>query len=198
MRILRCLFAFALVCGFSLTAKADTDFHMVVLDPPGYDVTTISDFSTLSITFNSCVAPGQIPTGSGYNGCFTFQNETGQAITNLEVSVNALISGQTVGCAASGLIDPNTNGPLDIFSNPSCVPLSDGYLLDYTGGEIKPGQIVTIAESGVDAADFPSTTITPTAATPEPSSFILLSTGVLSAGSMLAERRRRLFRSLRK
>jgi hypothetical protein len=182
MRILRFLFAIALACGLSLTAKADSDFRMIVIDPPGYLVTPITDFSTFSISFSPCVSPGQIPSGSGFDGCFSFQNETTAPITSLEVSVNGLVPNQTAGCTPFG-------SGLDIYSTATCSDLPAGYLLDFSGGAIAIGQIVTIAEQGVDPADFPPTTVTPFGApTPEPSSFILLATGALSAGSMLRRR----------
>jgi hypothetical protein len=194
MRILRLLFALALACGLSLTAKADTDFRMIVIDPdPSFPVTPIFDLSSFSVTFASCV-DGQIPSGSGFDGCFTFRNETGQQITSLEINVNALIPGQTAGCAPFG-------SGLDIYSEATCSNNSNnnGYVLNFTDGAIGLGQYVTIAEQGVDPADFPATTVTPmAAATPEPSSFILLATGALSAGSMLNGRRKRMVRSLRK
>jgi hypothetical protein len=200
MRILRYLFAIVLVSGLTGIAKADTDFHMVVLDPPpGYTVYTINDLSTFDVSFTPCVSPGQIPTGAPYEGCFTFQNETPYILDSLTIDVSASIPNQTAGCAASGLTDPTTGDPLDIFSNPMCGGLAQGgYLLTFTGGTIGLGQIVTIAEDGVDPADFPATTATLGAETPEPSSVFLLSTGLLFMGYLFAERRKPAFLTSRR
>src|SRR6201996_6924055 len=139
MKFLRYLHAIVLVYGLTGVAKADSDFHMVVLDPPpGYTVYTINDLDTFSVIFTPCVSPGQIPTGAPYEGCFTFQNETGSLLNSLTIDVSANIpdpttgGNQTAGCAPSGLTDPATGDSLDIFSNPVCGGLSQGgYLLTF-------------------------------------------------------------------
>jgi hypothetical protein len=93
--------------------------------------------------------------------------------------------------------------PLDIFTNPlpTCSTTSTGYLLNYVGGAIKEGEVVTIAEQGVvtDMAGngFPSVTVDPGVA-PEPASISLLSTGIVAAGSLFAQRRRRFSKESRK
>lgn len=186
MRMLRCLFAIALVCGLTCVAKADTDFHMVVLDP-SYSVNVITTTS-FEFTFSPCVSPGQVPVGSGFEGCFTGQNETGGPLTSLLMDIPH-IPGQTAGCALFG-------GGLDIFTGtPTCTSGPDGYVLDFTGGDLAVGGYFTIAESGVCASDFP--TVTAEFNAPEPSSIWLLSTGALMFGFFYTDRRRRAVRASR-
>ena len=185
MKTLRFLFAFVLALGLSPHAKA---FQMVVLDPT-YSIDVITDLSTFSISFSPCVEPGQLPVGTPFAGCFSFQNETGLIITKLDIDVKAVIPGQSAGCALSST-------GLDIFSNPSCSDVTGGYLLSFSGGAITEGEIVTIAESGVDPGAFPATSVTPTGV-PEPSSMYLLSTGLGAVGTFYTGRRRRLIRASR-
>jgi hypothetical protein len=202
MKMLRFLFAFVLAIGLSAFAKAD-DFQMVVLDPTytgTYIIHPLTDLSTFSVTFTECEEPGQLPSGADFDGCYSFQNETKITITGLDISVNGLVPGQTVGCALSST-------GLDIFSDPECSDVTVvtdgtsaivGYLLGFSGGSITPGEIVTIAEKGVDVTEtsFPPTSVTPDVA-PEPSSIYLLSTGICAVGSLCAQRRRRLIRTSR-
>lgn len=202
MRVLRCLFAVALVCGLSGVAKADAvDFQMVVVDPqpPAYLVHIITDDSFI-FSFAPCVSPGQIPTGTNFVGCFTGENETGHALTSLQVFV-PFIPGQVAGCALSGT-------GLDLFTTVTCGSVPGGYLLNFSGGSIPSGDgdhpdddhadrssIFTIAEAGVDPSAFPEVTANfdPVPGVPEPSSVLLLSTGVLmGAAFLVADRRKRL------
>ncbi len=180
MKILRYLLAMAAVAMMSGVAKAD-DFQMVVIDP-GYTVNVITDPS-FTFSLSPCVAPGQVPIGSPYEGCFTGQNETGEALTSLLINIPAIVDDQSVGCALNG-------GGLDYFSNVTCTTGSNGYTLDFTGGSIAIGDVFTIAEAGADPADFPDNINAVGGAAPEPNSFLLMSTGVLSIGLFGAYRRR--------
>jgi hypothetical protein len=181
MKILRYLVAMAVVAMMSGVAKAD-DFQMVVIDP-SYSVNIITDTS-FTFALAACVAPGQVPVGSDYLGCFTGQNETGSALTSLLIDIPALVDGQTVGCALNG-------GGLDYFSNVTCATEPNGYTLDFTDGSIPEGAVFTIAEAGASPSDFPTdNSAIGTSAAPEPNSFWLMSTGVLSIGMFGAYRRR--------
>ena len=175
MRILRCLIAIALAYGLTGVAKAD-DFQMVVIDPT-YSVNVITN-TAFTFSLSPCEAPGQVPVGSDYQGCFTGQNETGQVLTSLQLEI-PLIVGQTAGCALNG-------GGLDLFSDVTCSTGPNGYLLDFSDGDIIGGELFTVAEAGVDPSDFPD--ISASFNTPEPSSIWLLFTGVLSIGLFLARR----------
>jgi len=182
MRILRSFLAIALVAGLSGVAKAD-DFQMVVIDPPTYTVNVITSTS-FTFSLAPCVAPGQVPVGSDYLGCFTGQNETGAALTSLLIDIPALVDSQTATCALNG------NG-LDFFSDVTCDTETDGYTLNFMDGSIPNDAVFTIAEAGADPADFPDDN-SAVANAPEPNSFWLMSTGVLSIGWFGAYRRRKM------
>jgi len=171
MRMLRLVCAFALACGLSAVAKAD-DFQMVVIDPT-YSVNVITS-TAFAFSLAPCVAPGQVPVGSDYLGCFTGQNETGTALTSLFIDIPALVDSQTASCALNG-------GGLDYFEDVTCATTANGYTLDFTDGSIPIGGVFTIAEAGANPSDFPDD-IAAVANTPEPSSIMLLSTGILSMG----------------
>lgn len=206
MRMMHCLLAISLVCGLSGVAKAD-DFQMIVIDPvPSQFVTPITSLD-FTFSFAACHSPSQVPTGSGYVGCFTGENETGVALTSLDmlIPVFSYQGPQTAGCSPFG-------GGLDIFTTITCGTTPDGkdFFLDFRGGSIptatdcdhdgdsgknaddlacNTASIFTIAEAGVPPADFPEVHVIANAA-PEPNSFWLLSTGVLSIGMFGAYRRR--------
>jgi hypothetical protein len=189
MRVYRCLFAAALLCGLTGIAKAD-DFQMVVIDPPPVPHTDILT-DTFTIAFHQCSA-----SLAPYVGCFTGENETGHTLTSLQIFVpNAQsLSGQTVNCAAFG-------GGLDIFTSISCSQVTGGYLLLFSGGNIpsdstgrdddeNPDSFFTIAEYGASADSFPRSQgrFDPV---PEPDSLMLLSSGMLSGlGYMVSNRRK--------
>jgi hypothetical protein len=184
MKLLRGLIAIALVCGLSGVAKA-VNFQMVVIDPD-YTVHTITD-DNFTFSFSPCAAPGQIPVGTPFVGCFTGQNETGEILTSLSMHL-PLIGDFGVDCSPFG-------GQLDLFQSATCTKTDSGYLLDFTGGDIKIGEQFTIAEAGVDPGVFPQ--VTGVFDTPEPSSIWLLSTGVLTSGIFLADWRKRIVGELR-
>jgi hypothetical protein len=194
MKLLRCLFALMLVCALSGMAKADPiDFHMVVVDPPGFNVTDLTTTSA-TVGFTACDA-GQLPSGivGAYVGCDTFENLTGAPITSLELmfpDTGALV-GQAANCTADA-------GAVNFFSVATCNLVDGFFVLDYSGGSIPqgfPSGVFTIAEAGVDPSDFPDGTLTANV-TPEPSSIWLMSTGVLMLGAFFYSRRRNGFGSM--
>jgi hypothetical protein len=179
--MLRFLLAVAVVSALSGVAKAD-DFKMVVIDPTSFTVNVITD-PTFAFSFSPCVL-GQVPPGAGtFDGCFTGLNETGFTLTSLFIDIPAVVDGQTVGCALDG-------GGFDLFTNVSCQTNANGYILDFSGAPgVGEGVQFTIAEQGAPPQDFPDT-INAVANAPEPNSFWLMSTGVLSVGLFGAYRRR--------
>jgi hypothetical protein len=186
MKLLRYVALIVLMCGLSAVARAD-DFQMVVVDPTytgTYQINTITT-TTFGFTFTECESPGQLPAGVSYDGCFSGQNETGVDLTSLMIEI-PVFGGQTVGCSPSTTV-------LNLFTNISCGENASDtdYILEFTGGDIVPGELFTLAEDGVDASvpgAFPPGPVT--ANTPEPATFWFLSTGVLSIGLLGAYRRR--------
>lgn len=190
MKMFRWLLAIAMVCGLTNVAKANQDFHMVVLDP----FATTPIFTTpFQFSFGACVA-GQLPTNvkNSYEGCFSGVNRTGQDWTGLEMvfSNTAPLGSQPAGCAL--------DGSTDFFQSASCSLTPDGsqYILSFTAGEIPNNGSFVIAEDGVDPASFPQITATASTETPEPASIWLLSTGALMLGFFFANRRNWITRSL--
>ena len=176
MRLLRALLLLALACGLTHPARA---FQMVVIDPT-YSYTDVLT-TTFPFTFSTCDSSD--PTVASYDGCFVGKNLTGSDLTSLQITVPNTISGQSAGCSLTGT-------GLDVFSLTSCGPGPGGvgYVLTFSGGDIKYGQFFTIAESGADPSDFG--TMTAVASTPEPDSMLLLSTGVLFGGLFFVNQRR--------
>jgi hypothetical protein len=189
MKKLYCLFAIFLICGLSGTAKAT---RLDLMDPHvgDYTIHGLYDLSGLSVTFLDCVEPGQLPVNNIFDGCYSFQNDTGLTITGIDLTISGLLPG-ALDCSLSGLLNA-LNNPLDIFPIGStiCSATASGYTLSYDDGVILPGEIITIGEQGVDPTKFPTVNFTATAATPEPGSLLLLSTGTVALGSFLNKRRR--------
>jgi hypothetical protein len=195
MKLLRYLFAITLVCSLSHVARAD-DYAMVIIDPvplntiTTYDITTVG--SPVAAAWSSC-APGELPNGSpSYDGCISFLNGTGTTLTGFDLVVpdTGGVVGQTASCPTT---DPN-----DIFTNINCPPnpVNGDWTLTFGGGSIAAGEYFVIAEDGVpDPTTFPTTNAI--GVTPEPNSFWLLSTGVLSLGFFGAYRRRETLLALR-
>ena len=180
MKRFRAFLALAVLCSFTLHAKAD-DFQMIVID--AYSIQDITT-TTFQFSFLPCDV-GQAPTG--YAGCFSGENLTGTPIRSLTIEVPHLIGSQTAGCDAFA-------GGLGFFSTCDPETESDGYTLTFSGGTIPEGPglkgAFTIAEIGAAPGDFGTMTGTINAATPEPDSLVLLSTGLLSTGVYLVRRRR--------
>jgi hypothetical protein len=213
-KMLRYLCAAALLCGLAGVAKAD-DFKMVVVDPPSLNPTAITSDSFVA-SFGACQA-NQLPSDlvGTYVGCFTGINLTGAPLTSLQILIPVFDypqgSPQTAGC-------PTLPNNQDLFSSITCGTTSNGldFYVDFSGGNIPTAvnhgdcdydgdarnlnaddykcdsaSIFTIAEAGVPPNGFPDLTVqADVAVTPEPSSVLLLCTGVLSIGLFGALRRR--------
>jgi hypothetical protein len=202
--LLRVLFVFALSCGFASNARAaGVDFHAQVLDPvcsttPDATCTLLpADPGTpFSITLNALTCTDQgvtgLPTDGTPYGCFAGFNQTGFVLTSIDVSFDgALLPG--IGCDTNvpDALGPNGQGPA--FSTSSCTPPSaddPDFGLSFTNGSIGRTRTFILIETGVDPADFVGTA-TVGAATPEPESLALLSTGVMMmmAGLYMKQRR---------
>ena len=197
MKIFRCLFAIALVCGLtSLVAKADpVDFKADVIDGPltGYHITSLAPFP---VVFETC------PITITGQGCFLGINDTGVPITTLNLIFpnTSSLGSQPVTC------DTSVSG--SIFSSANCSLSNNGtlYTLDFSGGSIPPCKVgdgdndwddhedcgsFYIVETGVDPNVFPAGTGIPNAV-PEPGSIALLSTGIAAMGTLVSRRRRKI------
>src|SRR5215472_10774906 len=124
MKVLRCFFVLALICGLTSFGKADTaDFQQGVLDPPPMNPTPIFG-PTFSITFGAC------PSGFNFDGCFEGENESGMTFKSLQITYpnTPALGGQPVSC--------NTTLAGSLFTNSICFLSSDGktYSLDFFGG----------------------------------------------------------------
>ena len=214
MRILRYLMAIALVCGLSGVAKAD-DFQMVVVDPvPPANLITPILTNNFVVTLSTCQASQLFGLSAAtYIGCFTGENETGKALTSLQILIPVFNLGNQLDQPACAPASLNIN----IFSNVTCgfTNNNQDYFVNLSGGNIpaatgvngdcdndgdggaklnnddvscNAASIFTIAEAGVPVSTFPS--FNAVANTPEPSSIWLMSTGVLSIGLFGAYRRR--------
>jgi hypothetical protein len=185
MKLLQYLLAIALVCVLAGVAKADPlDFKMGVLDPAsGANVTYVDNDSTpFAVAFSPC------PINISANGCFTGYNESDVTFTSLDITfanttsasdptdMTDYLNGQTPTC--------NTSEPGSLFSSASCSlsPDDTTYTLDFSGGSgIAPGAFFIITESGPLPSAFQDG-MAEVAATPEPNSALLLSTGMAMVG----------------
>jgi hypothetical protein len=180
MKTLLC--AVLLVAGAGL-AKADT------IETITFNLGALHPGSTLSATFD---VPTVIGTGVTENVTYAFSDPLDYA----EGSLNGPTGGTLAGTVS---IDPNSpisnyivNFSVPVFFNPS--------------GNMFTKENVLSADGFARCASFPCTatgqfqdsqafsngvyTIAPVAATPEPSSFLLLATGLAGAGRLYASRRR--------
>jgi hypothetical protein len=197
MKFLRVLLALSMLfCGLSIHARADgIDFRATVLDGPNdclQDNTgcNIHDPSAqLTIALSQAACPNNVTSNLPY-GCYVGDNLTGETITSLSLIFNgAPYENQTPSCDANG----QGNVP-SVFLVVTCEQVGSTYVLDFAGGTGVPtGTDFVFFEEGADPSLFNGTgTITVAAATPEPDSLLLLSTGVAMAGLFFFSQRRRL------
>ena len=194
--LLRVLFVLALFCGFTSHARAvDVDFHVQVLDPINVCITNPAECfiadpaAPFGVTFNSATCalanpPISVPSPAG---CLIVFNATFQTFTSLDLTFDGL-DGLTFDCPTS---DPNS-----IFASSTCTSNGGIDTLSFSGGDgLPPAQVMFIVENGVDPALFNGTGMVGTAAaTPEPESLLLLSTGaIMMTAGLFLNKRRRLF-----
>jgi hypothetical protein len=203
MRISHCLSIVALIFGLSGLAKAaPIDFRMSVLDGPitGAFIGGPGSFGT--VDFGNC--PKSL-TQQGALGCFTGVNDTGGTITGIDLTFDNTVDpsdptnqsspdflgGQTPNCLPSTFFT-NANSPCLLNGSPT--DPNAQYILDFSGGTgIAAGTTFYIAEFDVNPDAFQggqgSVTVS-YAATPEPSSILLFTTGIALFGAFAIRRSR--------
>ena len=197
MKSFRSLAVLIAICSLSLVAKADpSDFKFQVLDPLGAGAPLDGNPFTFTLTTGSCPTEVQdfaAEDSDSEYGCFLGTNTSGSTITSMSlVFLNSIgddgLNSQPADCLNSGSEDLTP-----AFATSTCSLLTFGYELTYSGGTgLDPGATVALAEYGADPAAFGTGAGTVTLA-PEPSSILLLSTGVLCVGAMLSRKRVKFF-----
>jgi hypothetical protein len=196
MKSFRYLLTLALCLGMTGFARAAAiDVNLNVLDPtyePG--LTSILNTGSFAVTFHPCSYYGSsVP--SSLNGylCFEGINESSPSVS--WVSLDLTFTNPSLG--SCGIFSSIPAGTTSIFSVPpsTCTQVGSTYDLAFSGGSIDPGDVFLIAELGdTNPADFAGA-IGTVSATPEPGSFVLLSSGTLIFGTLLFAERRRLQRN---
>jgi hypothetical protein len=191
MKYFRSLAVLIAIFSLSIVAKAaPADFKFQVLDPIGPGAPLDGGPFAVTLTLGACpseVATFDSQTNAGLFGCYLGTNDTGNTINSITLvfSDDLGLNSQTADCLNSGAGDLTA-----AFATSTCSLVTQGYVLTYSGGAgLAPGATVALAEYGPDPADFGTGVGTVTELTPEPSSILLLSTGVLCVGVMLFRKR---------
>lgn len=196
MKFLR--IAFSLVLCFGLTGIANA-YRINVLDPYSTNQITSQPFD---VGFAPCQA-GQVPGSNAAapnSFCFTGQNLTGSTITTLELIF------PTSGPFASGVPTCDVVTGTSIFTSSTCHKYANETIFFFSGldipdhasathvgddsfliliDELPPGTMDLPTASGTT----PPSVVIPPGVTPEPTSLVLLSTGLLAGGFMMMKRR---------
>ena len=182
-----------LVSGVAFADSVPADFKAQVLDPPStgpYPILSITSTAVpFPVSFTQC-GQNELPGGNTADGCFIGVNNSGKDWTGLEFAFTntVVLNSQPVSCAPA----PNSN----VFSQTNCaLDTTAGptgtYFLDFGGsGVIRNTESFFVTETGVPADLFPVGTGTVTSVTPEPSSLVLLLTGLPAAATALLRRAR--------
>ena len=189
MRSLCRLFVVLLLVSCPLLSKA----VVIRVQDPTYDNFTLNPISPTSFSFGTCGAPngpyldnGNVITSPG---CSAYINHTGATIESLTLSFanNAAVQNSGANSISS-----------DLFSNVSFTAPSDptnpneDFTFSFSGNGLIEGESFVITEDGVaNPADFPvvSVTFTTNAATPEPTSLLLMATGMAGLSGLYLRRR---------
>ncbi len=192
MRFTCSLLAFAMLASCSAARADSMDYKGNILDPtstPGSYPTNVETADTFGVTFGQCQVD-ELPGGNTGDGCFAVSNRSGDTWIGMTLTIPNVppLDSQSTSCNT----DPNS---LAFSAVGACGldPSGDFYTLQFTDGSFPSGTSNTlfIVETGIPYNEFPSFTATATVAsvatTPEPSSLLLMSTGLL--GVALLSRR---------
>ena len=176
-------FALLLIACCPMVGKAVT----IRVQDPNY-----GNIISSPTTFMFVGCPGANDQGGPYlddgavitaDGCYGGLNQTGQTITSITLSFQntpAVQASTQPDAASSDIFQSST---FLAPANPS--DTSAFYTFSFTGGALTQRQTFVVTEDGVPADAFPEVTLTfTTAATPEPSSFLLLGTSLACMGSL--------------
>jgi hypothetical protein len=177
MKMVRAALIAAILCCFAAGAAFADDIH-VVFDPetpiPVGNFGVVTDPTAIySFSFGSCTATG-IPTAfADDDGCIALVNETGVALSHLNLSfvVNAALVGQTIGCDS---LDDNLTSN-DCASVPGPFTLGQIVSVNFFSGDPVPNNsLFVFGETGVNYMDAPTFSVTAR----EPTSLTLLAAGM--------------------
>ena len=172
----------------TLASASALDFKANVLDPPLPLTPTFPTYvissSPFEVSFSPCVAD-ELPGGLTADGCFAGINRTGLGWTGLQFIFpnDSVLASQPVDCSPAA--------SSNVFSQANCVSDASVYTLTFSEGTLNNSELFFLTETGVPALLFPEgvgTALT-TTPTPEPSSWMLIGTG-LGVLSMAWKRRR--------
>ena len=166
---------------------------VIRVQDPTYDNFTLNPVSPTSFSFGACGAPngpyldhGAVITSAG---CAAYINQTGATIESITLTFANSSAVQNSGMNNIGsdlFTDFNFTAPSDP-ANPN-----EDFTYSFSGSGLFEGEAFVITEDGVaDPSQFPvvDVSFTTNAATPEPTSLLLMATGLAGLSGLYFRRR---------